>query len=255
MATAIEIKDLSKSYAGRRNSLQNAINGVNLSIETGQLIGLIGRAGAGKTTLLRLIAGLDEPDSGTIEISELHQPIGAVNPFQPIHLVRQQEMVSDPEFLPASPVVLIDNSWNDEILAMPSSFVAWAKRAVNREHRTVIIASRSIQQEWQLYDRLVLLKKGSVVADLRMDDSPGATRPHVYRIRLKGALGKHWEEWFPGCRIAADQGETMLTGEMADQAALHGLLMRIRDLGLPIISVNRIYPELEKALEKLSDYH
>jgi hypothetical protein len=61
----------------------------------------------------------------------------------------------------------------------------------------------------------------------------------VYQIRLKGQLGQPWCEWFGGLSIAAtDAGETLLTGPLADQAALHGLLRTIRDLGMPLISVN-----------------
>lgn len=253
MGKAIEIKNLSKTYLERENDLQYVINGLNLSIETGQLVGLIGRAGAGKSTLLRLIAGLDEPNSGSIEIRNMHQFGGEANPIQQIHLIQQRELAADPELLPGSPIILIDNALSDDLQAMPSWLVAWAKGAVRRENRTVIIASRPIYQDWRIYDRVVLLKKGGIIADLQMDGSTDMTRPKVYRIRLKGALSEHWEAWFDGCGIATDQGETILTGEVADQAALHGLLIRIRDLGLPIISVNRAYPELEEALEKLLD--
>lgn len=80
MGKAIEIKNLSKTYLERENDLQYVINGLNLSIETGQLVGLIGRAGAGKSTLLRLIAGLDEPNSGSIEIRNMHQ-FGGGKPY------------------------------------------------------------------------------------------------------------------------------------------------------------------------------
>lgn len=61
-----------------------------------------------------------------------------------------------------------------------------------------------------------------------------------YQIRLKGQLGREWEEWFEGLAITLeDNGETLLTGPVADQAALHGLLRKVRDLGIPLVSVNR----------------
>ena len=60
----------------------------------------------------------------------------------------------------------------------------------------------------------------------------------VYQIRLKGHLGRQWTEWFGGAAITQeDNGDTLLTGPMADQAALHGLLKKVRDLGLPLRSV------------------
>ena len=58
-------------------------------------------------------------------------------------------------------------------------------------------------------------------------------------IRVKGQLDQHWSDWFEGLTIAHnDQNETVLTGPVVDQAALHGLLAKLRDLRLPIVSVN-----------------
>lgn len=69
-------------------------------------------------------------------------------------------------------------------------------------------------------------------------------KPLVYQIRLKGHLGRHWTDWFDGLTIALeDNGETLLTGPVADQAALHGLLKKVRDLGMPLISVIGVKPD------------
>ena len=63
----------------------------------------------------------------------------------------------------------------------------------------------------------------------------------IYQIRLKGHLGGQWTDWFGGLTITLeDNGDTLLTGPVIDQAALHGLLRRVRDLGMPLLSVNRI---------------
>ncbi|MEJ7841919.1 MAG: hypothetical protein WKF95_09115 [Rubrobacter sp.] len=62
--------------------------------------------------------------------------------------------------------------------------------------------------------------------------------PIVYQIRIKGHLGPQWTDWFGGLTITLeDNGDTLLTGPVVDQAALHGLLRKVRDLGLPLISV------------------
>jgi hypothetical protein len=67
--------------------------------------------------------------------------------------------------------------------------------------------------------------------------------PVVYQIRLKGHLSPHWAGWFEELTITlAENGETLLTGPVADQAALHGLLKKVRDLGAPLLSVNRVEP-------------
>lgn len=71
-------------------------------------------------------------------------------------------------------------------------------------------------------------------------------RPMVYQIRVKGHLGPQWTDWFGGLAVTLEEGgDTILTGPVVDQAALHGLLRKVRDLGLQLISVTRI--ELERA--------
>ena len=69
-----------------------------------------------------------------------------------------------------------------------------------------------------------------------------------YQIKVKGVLGPHWSDHFGGLTITGEQGETTLAGVLADQAALHGLLIKIRDLGLPLLLIKRI--ELNNELQK-----
>ncbi len=69
------------------------------------------------------------------------------------------------------------------------------------------------------------------------------SQPLVYQIRIKGHLGDQWTDWFEGLTITLEKnGETVLTGPVTDQAALHGLLKKVRDLGMPLLSVNRVQP-------------
>ena len=63
----------------------------------------------------------------------------------------------------------------------------------------------------------------------------------IYQIRVKGHLGPQWTDWFEGLAITLEyNGETLLTGPVVDQAALHGLLRKVRDLGMPLISAIRV---------------
>jgi len=66
-------------------------------------------------------------------------------------------------------------------------------------------------------------------------------QPAVYQIRLKGHLGHEWTDWFEGLTITMeDNGFTLLTGPVIDQAALHGLLKKVRDLGMDLISISQV---------------
>lgn len=78
-----------------------------------------------------------------------------------------------------------------------------------------------------------------------MSNNPDPTtdpgQPMVYQIRLKGHLGRAWTDWFGGLTIRLEEdGDTLLTGPVVDQAALHGLLRKVRDLGMPLVSVNQV---------------
>jgi hypothetical protein len=73
----------------------------------------------------------------------------------------------------------------------------------------------------------------------------------VYQIRVKGSLDETWADWFDGFSITPQSsGETVLTGPVRDQAALHGLLSKIRDLGLPLVGVERIEGQNSGGKEK-----
>jgi hypothetical protein len=68
--------------------------------------------------------------------------------------------------------------------------------------------------------------------------------PVYYEIRVRGVLDSRWSAWFDGLQISSDDhGQTTLAGEVVDQAALHGLLAKVRDLGLELVSVVRSEPD------------
>jgi hypothetical protein len=74
-----------------------------------------------------------------------------------------------------------------------------------------------------------------------MTDGRKSDEQAVYHVRVKGNLDLKWSDWFDGFMITPQgDDETLLTGPVADQAALYGLLAKIRDLGLPLLSVRRV---------------
>ena len=71
-----------------------------------------------------------------------------------------------------------------------------------------------------------------------------ADQPMVYQLRIEGYLGRQWTDWFDGLTITlGEDGNTLLTGAVIDQAALHGLLKKVRDLSMPLLSVNSVEPD------------
>jgi len=75
------------------------------------------------------------------------------------------------------------------------------------------------------------------------DPTTNPSQPVVYQIRIKGHLGHQWTDWFEGLAITLEEdGDTLLTGPVVDQAALHGLLKKVRDLGMPLVSIRAFEP-------------
>ena len=65
----------------------------------------------------------------------------------------------------------------------------------------------------------------------------------IYQIRIEGQFGQQWTDWFEGLSITpGEDGTTLLTGPVIDQSALHGLLKKVRDLGMPLVSVSPLEP-------------
>jgi hypothetical protein len=93
-----------------------------------------------------------------------------------------------------------------------------------------------------LYAKHTEAVKGKIMTDL---DSLKFDQMAIYQIKVKGRLDERWAQWFDGMSITSEPAEdgstlTVLTGHVVDQAALHGLLSRIRDLGLSLVLVERV---------------
>ncbi len=77
-----------------------------------------------------------------------------------------------------------------------------------------------------------------------------ASQPTIYQIRVKSYLDPDWTDWFEGLTITQEEnGDTLLTGPVADQAALYGLLKKVRDLGMSLVSVDRLPPHPTETIE------
>lgn len=78
----------------------------------------------------------------------------------------------------------------------------------------------------------------------KLDLKNKPTQPVIYQIRVKGLLGSEWADWFGGLTITQDSNnDTLLTGPVVDQAALYGVLRKVRDAGLPLLSINHVEPD------------
>jgi hypothetical protein len=102
-------------------------------------------------------------------------------------------------------------------------------------------ASAGAPMEIALADDIAALdvsisRNGHGAMSQELDPQADARQPMAYQIRITGQLGPGWADWFEGLTVTLDGGDTLITGPVVDQAALHGLLKRVRDLGMPLVS-------------------
>ena len=89
----------------------------------------------------------------------------------------------------------------------------------------------------------MIVRNGHGAVSQELDPHVDSSQPMAYQIRITGQLGSRWADWFEGLTITLDGGDTLITGPVVDQAALQGLLKRVRDLGMPLVSVNPVEPD------------
>ena len=83
---------------------------------------------------------------------------------------------------------------------------------------------------------------------MQADDSTKVERSLQYDIRVQGHLDARWAAWFGGLTLTNESdGTTIICGPVADQAALHGLLQKLRDMGMPLVSVTQVHPDQREA--------
>jgi hypothetical protein len=93
----------------------------------------------------------------------------------------------------------------------------------------------------QAAQKTLLAIKDKKPLEKKLPPLPEPAQSTVYQVRIKGHLDAQWTDWFEDLTITLEEnGDTLLTGPVIDQAALYGLLKKIRDLGIPLISVNRV---------------
>jgi ABC-2 type transport system ATP-binding protein len=127
-------------------------------------------------------------------------------------------------------------------------------KLVYKQQKTVVIATQDPDLVEELCDEVAIISQGRLVMQQPVAQLLHSPQAALYRIKLKGHLAQHWCEWFDNLTIThTGGGETLLSGPIKDQAALYGVLIKIRDLALPLLSVTQTEPNLAQVMQSLTE--
>ena len=130
----------------------------------------------------------------------------------------------------------------------------WIAGLAHERGKTVLLTTCQPSVASAICDRVVFMRQGRLMADLPTAELRRLLRSTQYQIRVKGQLGSQWSEWFDGLTVLpAGDDETILRGTIVDQAALHGLIGKVRDLALPLLAVTREELSLDDVLDLLAE--
>lgn len=170
-------------------------------------------------------------------------PVHQLSPTQQRLLTFVCAMQADP------PLVIFDEPLAGLDDTTTSLVKNWLSKLAHAQGKTVIVATRQPELIEEIGDEVALIHQGRLLTQQPVAHLLRAPQATVFEIRFKGHLPTHWRDWFDNLFLThTETGETILVGPVKDQAALYGILIKIRDLALPLLSVTQTGPSLANAL-------
>ncbi len=154
-------------------------------------------------------------------------------------------LIADPS------IVLLDEPTLGLDVQAARTVKEWVTRLAHERSKTVIITSHELDMVQEVCDHVAILRQGRLVADMPMNELLALFRQEHYEIKVASHIHATDRDSFPGLTITTWEEGTMLSGPLSDQVGLHKVLARIHSLGFPLVSVNRIEPDLEEVFVRL----
>lgn len=174
-------------------------------------------------------------------------------PNCPVHQLSpsQQRLVTFVCAMQADPPIVV---FDEPLAGLDSSMVSvvknWLFNLAHAQGKTVIVATRQPELIEDIGDEVAILSQGWLLTQQPVAQLLRAPQATVFEIKFKGRLAIHWRDWFDNLSMThTETGETILAGPIRDQAALYGILIKIRDLALPLLSVTQTGPSLVNVMQ------
>jgi energy-coupling factor transporter ATP-binding protein EcfA2 len=219
---ALEIKGLCVNQNLPDGTAQAVLSGFDLRVPSGQVVGIHIEANAGHT-LLQTLAGRVKPKKGMIRLNGL-----ALD--QQADSLLWMKGSAQPGDIGAQKVLLL--------IEDPSEDLCWLPDWVHQNQRIAMITSNDAATLLRYCDRVISIREDHISADVHQSEILNLEKGGVYTIMVSGRLDPARSSWFEGMEIIPCGSCTLLKGVLMDQAALFGVLNRIRDLGLDLTEVH-----------------
>ena len=170
-------------------------------------------------------------------------PVYQLSPAQQRLVTFVCAMQADP------PIVVFDEPLAGLDRSTASVVKNWLFNLAHSQGKTVIVATRQPESIEDVGDEVAILSQGRLLTQQPVAQLLRAPQATVFEIKFKGHLATHWRDWFDNLSMTqTETGETILAGPVKDQAALYGVLIKIRDLALPLLSVTQTGPSLANVM-------
>jgi ABC-2 type transport system ATP-binding protein len=163
----------------------------------------------------------------------------------------QQKVALAASLITDPPILLLDEPTLGLDVQTARTVKEWVAQLAHEQGKTIVLTTHQLDLAQELCDRVVILRQGKLVTDLPMGELLARFRQNIYEIRLGGSVTPDSLPWLDGFSVISEDGESRIRGPIPEKDRLYDLLAECRSLGLPLLAVEPVEPDLEDVFVKI----